>query len=135
MNPFGRVAYAMLKGEASTTTATLRYTYDSFLPHSTNKLDMSCYKLTLGDEGIIELPFWADYALAAEGPRHIPHGTDLTLLLVHPRISLVLIDTGQGFSKIPQFRRVGIARISDSMVDQYKIDWMEFSEVAAFSVV
>ncbi|KAF1363709.1 hypothetical protein EJ07DRAFT_162921 [Lizonia empirigonia] len=66
MNPFGRVAYAILKGEASVTTATLRYTYSSFWLDGTNKLDMSRYKLTLGADEIIELPFWADYALAAE---------------------------------------------------------------------
>lgn len=57
MNPFGRVAYAMLRGEASLTTATLRYTYSSFWHDGTNKLDLSRYKLTLGAEGIVELPF------------------------------------------------------------------------------
>lgn len=134
-NPFGRVAYAVFKGEASTTTATLRYTYNSFWLDGTNKLDMGHYKLTLGGEGFLELAFWADYALAAEGPGHIPDGSDLTLLLVHPRISLVLVDTGLGFSKVPQYRRVGIARISDDMVNEYRIDWMEFSEVTPFTII
>ncbi|KAH6639048.1 heterokaryon incompatibility protein-domain-containing protein [Boeremia exigua] len=135
MNPFGRVAYAVLKGSASTTTANLRYTYTSSWHDGTYALDTSRYKLTLGGEGIIELQFWADYVLAAEGARHIPNGTELTLLLVHPRVCLVLVDTGQGFSSVPQYRRVGITRISDDMVDRYRIDWMEFSEVAAFSIV
>lgn len=135
MNPFGRVAYAVLKGEASMTTATLRYTYSSFWLDGTNKLDLSRYKLTLGAEGIIELPFWADYALAAEGPGHIPNGTDLTLLLVHPRVCLVLVDTKLAFSSTPQYRRVGITRISDDMVNEYRIDWMEFSEVTSFTIV
>ena len=135
MNPFGRVAYAILKCEASTTTATLRYTYSSFWLDGTNKLDPSRYKLTMGTEGIIELPFWADYALAVEGPGHIPNGTDLTLLLVHPRVCLVLVNTGLSFSETPQYRRVGITRISDDMVEEYKIDWMEFSEVTSFTIV
>ncbi|KAF2626299.1 hypothetical protein BU25DRAFT_394934 [Macroventuria anomochaeta] len=135
MNPFGRVAYAILKGEASITTATLRYTYSSFWLDGTNQLDLSRYKLTLGADGIIELPFWADYALAVEGPGHIPNGHDLTLLLIHPRVCLVLVDTGLGFSKAPQFRRVGITRISDDMVNEYRIDWMEFSEVTSFTIV
>lgn len=135
MNPFGRVAYAMLKGEASTTAATLRYTYSSFWLDGTNKLDLSRYKLTMGSEGVIELKFWADYALAAEGPGHIPNGTELTLMLVHPRVCLVLVDTSQGFSSSPQYRRVGITRISNDMVDRYRIDWMEFSEVTKFSIV
>lgn len=135
MNPFGRVAYAILRGEASTTTATLRYTYSSFWLDGTNKLDLSRYKLTLGAEGIIELQFWADYALAAEGSGHIPNGTELTLMLVHPRVCLVLIDTGLGFSSTPQYRRVGITRISNDMVDRYRIDWMEFSELTKFTIV
>lgn len=135
MNPFGRVAYAILKGEASVTTATLRYTYSSFWLDGTNKLDMSRYKLTLGADEIIELPFWADYALAAEGPGHIPNGTDLTLLLVHPRVSLVLVEKKLGFSENPQYRRVGITRISDDMVNHYRIDWMEFSEVRSFTII
>lgn len=135
MNPFGRVAYAILKGEASITTATLRYTYSSFWHDGTNKLDLSRYKLTLGAEGVIELPFWADYALAAEGFGRIPNGTDLTLLLVHPRVCVVLVDTGLAFSSTPQYRRVGITRISDNMVNEYRIDWMEFSEVASFTIV
>lgn len=135
MNPFGRVAYAMLKGQASLTTATLRYTYSSFWHDGTKKLDLSRYKLTLGAEGIIELPFWADYALAAEGPRNLPNGSELTLLLVHPRVCLVLVETGAGFSSIPQYQRVGITRISDNMVNEYRIDWMEFSEVTSFTIV
>ncbi len=135
VNPFGKVAYAILKGEASTTTATLRYTYSSFWLDGTNKLDLSRYKLTMGADGVIDLRFWADYALAAEGPGHIPNGTELTLLLVHPRVCLVLLSTGMGFSSVPQYRRVGITRISDDLVDQYRIDWMEFSEVTAFSIV
>lgn len=135
MNPFGRVAYAILRGTASTTTATLRYTYSSFWHDGTNKLELSRYKLTIGAEGVIELQFWADYALAAEGPGHIPNGTELTLLLVHPRVCLVLVDTRQGFSNTPQFRRVGITRIQDDLVDQYRIDWMEFSEVTQFTIV
>ena len=63
-------------------------------------------------------------ALAAEGPGHIPDRSGLTLLLVHPRVSLVLVDTGLGFSKVPQYRRVGIARISHDMVNEYIINWM-----------
>lgn len=135
MNPFGRVAYAMIKGEASLATATLRYTYSSFWHDGTNKLDLGRYKLTLGGEGIIKLPFWADYALAAEGPRSLPNGSELTLLLVHPRVCLVLTETGFGVSSIPQYRRVGITRISDDMVNEYRIDWMEFSELTSFTIV
>lgn len=135
MNPFGRIAYAIFKGEASLTTATLRYTYSSFWHDGTNKLDLSRYKLTIGAEGIVELPFWADYPLAAEGPENLPNGSELTLLLVHPRVCLVLVETGVGFSSVPQYRRVGITRISDDMVDEYRIDWMEFSEVTSFTIV
>jgi hypothetical protein len=134
-NPFGNLAYALIKGEASTTTATLRYTYSSFWHDGTNKLDLSRYKLTLGADGVIELPFWADYALGAEGPGHIPNGSELTLFLVHPRVCLVLLDMGLRFSMTPRYRRVGVTRISENMVNYYKIDWMEFSEVKSFTIV
>jgi hypothetical protein len=46
-----------------------------------------------------------------------------------------LVDTGLAFSSTPQYRRVGITRISDDMVNEYRIDWMEFSEVTSFTIV
>lgn len=135
IDPFGSVAYAILKGKVSLTTATLRKRYSSFWHEGTNTLDLSSCKLTLGAESIAELPSWADYALATQGPGNLPNGSELTLLSVHPRIFLVLLETGVGFSKVFQYRRVGITRIPEDMVNEYRIDWIEFLEETSFTIV
>ncbi|KAJ4371276.1 hypothetical protein N0V83_004493 [Neocucurbitaria cava] len=131
-NPFGSVTFGLLTVEASTIQAQLQYTINSYYwTGESSTSDTSRYKLLI--EGGSELPFFADYALAAEGPRKILDGTQLTLLLVHPKVCLVLYP--KMFNGVPLMfdgeavmQRIGIVRISETLVRYYSVDWMKGSE-------
>ena len=144
-NPFGTVTTAILTIEASATTGTLRYTYDPHWLGGEGKHDPVRYKLELqtsrGDEDeTIEVPFDADYSLGADGPSIVPADSELALLLIHPKVCLVLRPAQRTVSPtvvngVPAWERVGIARISDNLLNYYRIDWMHGSEVRKFHIV
>ncbi|CAO2655697.1 Nn.00g045000.m01.CDS01 [Neocucurbitaria sp. VM-36] len=137
-NPFGSVTFGLLTVEASTVHARLEYTTNtSYWTGGSATRDISRYKLSISGS---ELPFFADYALAAEGPHNIPHGTQLTLLLVHPKVCLVL--HAKQFNGAPLtfdgeavMQRVGIVRISETLLQYYRIDWMRGSEVKKIRIM
>lgn len=138
-NPFGSVTFGLLTVEASTIQAELQYTINSYYwTGESSTSDISRYKLLI--KGGSELPFFADYALAAEGPRKIPDGTQLTLLLVHPKVCLVLYP--KMFNGVPLMfdgeavmQRIGIVRISETLVRYYNIDWMKGSETKKLRIL
>jgi hypothetical protein len=72
----------------------------------------------------IELPFFADYVLQAEGPLRIPDNEQLHLLLLHPYICLVLKSLDE---ELKTFRRIGIIRQPVALVLEYGFDWMQRS--------
>jgi hypothetical protein len=140
-NPLGSVTHAVLTVEASSTIASLKYIRDSFWHERTNNLNLSRYSLSL-DPGVnpqVELPFFADYPLAVEGPRQIPENTIVNLLLVHPRVALVLVPVpnaaGSEDEEESTWKRIGIVRISNELASLYRVDWMKFSSVKRFRIV
>ena len=72
----------------------------------------------------IELPFFADYVLQAEGPLRIPDNDQLHLLLIHPYICLVLKSLDE---ELKTFRRIGIIRQPAALVSEYAFNWMRDS--------
>lgn len=146
LNLFGEVTAAVLTAEASSKTAILRYTYASYWHGQTNSLDAARYKLQVTNEerggtmSTFEIPFFADYALAFDGPHQVKEGTQLTLLLVHPRVSLVLREKFEDGTPVMvdeelAWERVGIARISDALINYYGFNWMRLAEVVRFKIV
>ncbi|KAF2245985.1 HET-domain-containing protein [Trematosphaeria pertusa] len=151
-NPFGAVTSAVLTAEASCTTANLFYTYDSYWYGQTNKHDPMRYKLKVQTSDArrpsldtradtVEIPFFADYALGIDGPHKVAEGEMVTLLLVHPKVSLVLrrkFDEGRAITVHggeQAWERIGIARISENLLNYYRVDWMRASEVKRFKIV
>lgn len=122
----------MLSVEASATTATLQYTYDSFGISRTNRLDLTHYTLqistSLFESSTIEVPLFADYPLGLPGPNCIADGSELQLLEVHLSKAIALYRVFQ------VWRRIGIARISDTLVNTYHVDWMTLSSVQQFDI-
>ncbi|ORX97177.1 heterokaryon incompatibility protein-domain-containing protein [Clohesyomyces aquaticus] len=119
-NPYGEVASALLEVEGSAATATLRYSRDQ------------PFKYLLHRHG--QIPFFADYFLMAPGQHMIPEKTELTLLLVHPEVSLVLKET---FVPVigRAWERVGIARLSEDMLRLWKVHWMFGAQVEKFTII
>jgi hypothetical protein len=144
-NPFGAVSSAVLTIEASATTALLRYTYDPHWLGGKGNHDPVRYKLELttlrGDSvETVDVPFFADYSLGAEGSSNVAANSQLTLLLIHPKVSLVLRPAQRSvaptsFNGAATWERVGIARISDALLNYYRIDWMSGSKVEKFHIV
>lgn len=129
-NRFGNVKPATLKFRAARASAYLRYTHDSYHRDPGSKVDLLHYKLTIGHSmDNADIRFFADYPLAASGPDQLFDGYPLTLVLIHPRIALVVRPVDR------QFKRVGIARLSDSLVNQYEFDWMLGSFVAGCTII
>jgi hypothetical protein len=154
-NPFGTVTSAVLTIEASATTATLRYIYAPHWLDGKGEHDPVRYKLELEYGGqqvvdasddcaqsaeTIDIPFLADYSLGAAGPSCVPADSQLTLLLIHPKVCLVLRHAWRHGSRLEingeiAWERVGIARISDALLNYYRIDWMKNSKVRKFHIV
>jgi hypothetical protein len=143
-NPLGSVARAILIVEASSTTAILKYVRDSFWHGGTNKINLLRYSLTIDAfdprtefTSEVDLPFFADYPLAVEGPRQVAENTVVSLLLVHPRVALVLVlvAAGSECGNEDVWRRIGIVRMSNELVSLYNVDWMRSSTVERFKIV
>jgi hypothetical protein len=144
-NPFGAVSSAVLTIEASATTAFLRYKYDPHWLGGKGNHDPLRYKLELtglrGDSvETMHVPFFADYSLGVAGSSNVAADSQLTLLLIHPKVSLVLRPAQRpaaptSFNGAPTWERVGIARISDPLMNYYHVDWMSGSKVEKFHIV
>lgn len=144
-NPFGTVTSAILTIEASANTGILRYTYDPHWLGGAGNHDLVRYKLEFtinrcDTSEAVEVPFDADYSLGAEGPSQVPANSELTLLLIHPKVCLVLRPAQRSVAPIvvngvPAWERVGHARIPEAFVNYYNIDWMSGSEVRKFHIV
>ncbi|KAH8731948.1 heterokaryon incompatibility protein-domain-containing protein [Phaeosphaeriaceae sp. PMI808] len=144
-NRFGTVTSAILTIEASATTGTLRYTYDPHWLGGKGNHDPVRYKLEItisryDSNEPVEVPFFADYSLGAEGAALVPADSELTLLLIHPKVCLVLRPASRPVAPtivkgVAAWERVGIARISDALLNYYHIDWMSGSEVKKFHIV
>jgi hypothetical protein len=143
-NPFGAVTSAILTIEASATTATLRYTYAPYWMDGVGAQDFLHYKLEVASRSESDVPidvlFDADYLLSAAGTSHVPEDSELTLLLIHPKVCLVLRPAQRAVAPTivngaMTWERVGIARISENLVNYYGVDWMYGSEVRRFHVV
>lgn len=144
-NPFGTVTSAILTIEASATTATLRYAYGPHWLGGAGDHDPVRYSLELntsrGDQDeTTEIPFDADYSLGAEGSSLVPANTELAMLLIHPKICLVLRPAQRTVAPtvvngMPTWERVGIVRISENILNVFRIDWMHGSEIRKFHIV
>jgi hypothetical protein len=144
-NLYGSVLYASLTVEASSTTATVKYIYDTYGHDGLLTPNLSRYMLSFValvglhmkelNEVDIELPFFADYQLAAEGQYHVPNNKVVSLLLVHPRVALVLLQVSDGPRDPVLCRRIGIVRISIEMASLYDVDWMGRSSVQKFTII
>jgi hypothetical protein len=143
-NPFGAVTSAILTIEASATTATLRYTYAPHWLDGAGAHDFLHYKLEFAPRTNSDVPigvlFDADYLLSASGTSHVPENSELTLLLIHPKVCLVLRPAQRAVAptivnRAITWERVGIARISENLINYYGVDWMAGSEVRRFHIV
>ncbi len=77
----------------------------------------------------LDLPLLADHVLSEEGPHHVPDGTDVSMLLVHPDVCLVLMPSQQGVVTPlarATYRRIGIVRQPAAFAQVYTgaVDWM-----------
>lgn len=147
-NPFGAVDSAVMTAEASYVPATLLYAYASYWHGQTNAHDPARYKLGVNTSNVrgggVEIPFYADYALGLDGPHQVCEGETVTLLLVHPKVSLVLKKKSQEGRMVTvaaekgreqAWERIGIARISEDLLNYYRVDWMRQSAVEKFWIV
>ena len=156
-NPFGEVSSATLELETYCRTALLRYAHHSQLDTAGGSSDPLRYKLEAGEANI---QFFADYPLGSGGQNMVLDCTVVTLLLIHPQVALVLkpsthlTDNGsilklssnpvkhimrkigkRNDSEVKLWERIGIARVSDALLDLYKVDWMEGATSMAFSLI
>ncbi|KAL6704426.1 hypothetical protein ACN47E_008278 [Coniothyrium glycines] len=133
-NPFGEVAGGRLDVEVSVAFVTLQYT--DIATQYTIRVDIT----EAGGRGHIDVPFFADYILSASGPYCVEHGAQIALLEVHSSVALVLWkgppeNKDSSTNDVNVWQRIGIARISATLVDTYYADWMEFSEVRLMTIV
>jgi hypothetical protein len=144
-NPFGTVTSAILTIEASANTGILRYTYDPHWLGGSGTHDPVRYNIELsiarGDAiELQEIPFDADYSLGAEGPSNVPADSEITLLLIHTKVCLVLRPAQREAAPtvvngVQAWERIGHARIPETFITYYNIDWMSGSEVKKFHIV
>lgn len=153
-NPFGFVESGVLTLEASAVTATLAYTNYANTDDVNFKEQVNAvneYRLGYhadieygeAENGTIRVDVFADYILSLEGPSEVYEGAELTLLLVHPDVALVLkrkVEAGDYMMIDGEiaWERIGIARVTTEVTDipgYGMIDWMKYSEVRTFKVV
>lgn len=154
-NPFGAVESGSLVVEASAATATLRIilpgiatymhltrnspTWETTTDHRTSysvELDF----VTTAYGASVHLPFYADYMLNWTGPHRLGEGAEVTLLLVHPDVALVLRQKVRRGLYVfvdgePVWERIGIARVSEMPEEYGLVDWMQHGSVRSFTIV
>jgi hypothetical protein len=142
-NEFGEVSEAALWIIGYSASAILEYAMD-FQSTKLSADDPLKYTGRLGYSNH-SVPIFADYALGFQGTHHVPNGSRVTLLLIHPQIALVLkpstLKIGDSFANERQlsaeelWERIGIARVSDTLLDVYFVDWMRQAEIRHFIIV
>ncbi|KAF2122477.1 heterokaryon incompatibility protein-domain-containing protein [Lophiotrema nucula] len=149
-NPFGEVSSAVLMIKSYSRTAILRPRDDQQVDDANIPVKYNVYV-----EGV-SIPFFADYAFnIAQSTSH--NRQVVTLLLIHPQIGLVLRPSkwdpkiyqslsqsfrerlytyaGSDPSRSGVWERIGISRVSDTLLDLYRLDWMKGAEVSTFCIV
>lgn len=144
-NIFGSVDAGVLTVEASCTSAWLKSTDVGIKLQEDQSLDLMSYSLLVSTDtsegaSLAEIPFFADYSLELEGPRRLYDGAELTILLVHPEVSLVLRqkvlnDKCMYIDGNLVWERIGISRRSEGLNDTRSVDWMRHSEVKTLKIV
>lgn len=73
---------------------------------------------------------FADYVLSDPGPDHIVEDKMLYKFMVHPYAALVLDKVDGDIDGVPIFRRIGIVKQPDAIIEGYggQHDWMEKAE-------
>jgi hypothetical protein len=144
-NHFGQVVSAVLRVKSYSRVARLLY------PDAN---ETTKYRIAM--DGTTR-PFFADYILTEERSRRIAQFEEVTLLLIHPQIALVLCPTmrdtrqylgspdelGITVGAMPDldalnegfWMRIGIIRVSDTLLDLYQEDWMSGAVVSEFNLV
>jgi hypothetical protein len=156
-NPLGEVLEAVITIESYSRKATVQNVYDSEPGSAAFAVHPLRYNLALEN---VTVPLFADYGLQShDDQRQINNSTEITLLLIHPRVALVVIpymNPGKGHiagegrensrmkrylsklvmqmtSKRELWQRIGIARVSDTLLDLYQTDWMKKAEISQFT--
>lgn len=141
-NPFGSVKSAVLVVEASYTNASLGWLSYS-TGYSETEYGKYQYKVNIcidSEESPASIPMLADYSLHMEGAHQMAEGEHVSVLLVHPHVSLVLRPVIHGGRHVRMdghsvWARIGIVRLSSGFEDQTALDWMRDSDVGRFHIV
>lgn len=162
-NPFGSVDAGILTLQASSVTAILRYTHYYTTTSSAAPVPYFSSRANVRDnyrvgyhadishsdttDETISADVFADYIFSVKGPFEVPEGAELTLLLVHPDVALVLrrkVRAGEYVMVEGEvaWERIGIARVSsvgaaegNAELGDGMVDWMRGAEVRTFKVV
>lgn len=147
LNPYGKVSSGTLHVHGYLQPAILRYVSTrvggAWGTHTTSQVESVPLKYELeiifSDQSnagarlpSIELAFFADYVLEAEGHLRIPDKEQLHLLLIHPYMCLVLMSLDE---ELKTFRRIGIIRQPVGLVSEYGINWVESSVLSDIQIV
>jgi hypothetical protein len=87
---------------------------------------------------VLDSSFFTDHVLAANGPHKIEASQEVKALLFNTKIALILrrkITTSMNSHDSGIWQRIGIARLSDTMINNYKIDWMSNARLGKFYIV
>jgi hypothetical protein len=150
-NPFGEIVSASLTITTYFATAVIENTYSPALHPHTNARDPSLYALNVEvyqpymriapesvESIILNSTFFPDHVYTVDGPHRVRPGQEVKMLILHDKIALVL---RRKFRTYPDshdsgvWERIGIARLSDTMVHTYKIDWMSNDRLETFHIV
>jgi len=144
-NPFGEIRSALLTIESSSAPAILEYTYDADWHLQTGALKSTLYTLKVrfsahlgGDDFFVEVPFFVDYALAADERHQIGKTETVEALLLHPQVALILRRKDSEILPADHdtlWQRIGIARLSDTMVNEYNMDWRSSATFGKYNIV
>jgi hypothetical protein len=150
-NPFGEIVSASLTVKSHYATAVLETMYTPRRHSHTNALEPSRYTLKVDlyqpymrhapgsvESIVLDSAFFPDHVYTVDGPHKVNAGQEVKVLLLHTKIALVLrekfkIVADRHDSGV--WERIGIARLSDTMVHTYKIDWMGSAHLGTFHII
>lgn len=92
-NPYGEVSSAVLEVQSDCLTARLKYVLES-LPLGAKPHHVPLkYEIEIGTfkSHIPDIPLFANYVLAEEGPHRVTDGSLVVLVLINPQVALVLV--------------------------------------------
>jgi hypothetical protein len=150
-NPFGEIISASLNVKSFYATAVLESTHSPRRHSNLNALDPSLYGLKVDlyqpymrhapgsvESIVLDSAFFPDHVYAIDGPHKVNAGQEVKVLLLNTKIALVLREKFKTDAVGPDsgvWERIGIARLSDTMVHTYKIDWMSNARLGTFHIV